>query len=201
MKNLLLFLSLLLFSCSDNVFNPTQEPEQGSLNRNTTPSNSASVITLQSIFDASTSRGEYDKYLVLEKGVTYIGGLGVYEGNVFIEGNGSIINLQNGTGIWVYGDDIVPANVDMEYLTVMNGEWYGVFYGGTSTGNITNCNFINNGYGIQLYDYAELNIKNSNFINNTIYGLVVVNTTPSCNISYSNAWGNGEGDWAENTPG
>ena len=97
MKNLLLFLSLLLFSCSDNIFNPTQESEQGSLNRTTTPNNSVSVVTLQSIFDASTSRGEYDKYLVLEKGVTYIGGLGVYEGNVFIEGNGSIINPKQET--------------------------------------------------------------------------------------------------------
>ena len=59
----------------------------------------------------------------------------------FIEGNGAIIDLQGGTGIWVYGDDIVPANVDMEYFTLMNGEWYGVFFGGMATGNITNCNY------------------------------------------------------------
>ena len=124
------------------------------------------------MFDASESKNEYDKYVVLEKGVTYIGGVGVYEGNVFIEGNGAIVDLQNGTGIWVYGDEIVPANVDMEYLTVFNAEWYGVFYGGMATGSITNCNFINNGYGIQLYDYAEINGKNSNYINNTIFRFI-----------------------------
>lgn len=198
MKNLLMFLLILLFSCSDNTLNPTQT-ENNNLTRFTLSTNS--TITLQSIFDTSTSRNEYNKYLVLERDITYTGGIGIFEGNVFIEGNGAIIDLEGGTGIWVYGDEIVPANVDMEYLTIVNAEWYGVFYGGLATGNITNCNFINNGYGVQLYDYAEINITNTNFINNRIYGLVIVNTTSNCNISYSNAWGNIEGNWAENTPG
>ena len=197
MKKLLLFLSLLLLTCSDNIFNQPQTEDSQSASR----SSFIDDITLQSVFDASESKNEYDKYVVLENGVTYIGGVGVYEGNVFIEGNGAIVDLQNGTGIWVYGDEIVPANVDMEYLTVMNAEWYGVFFGGLATGSITNCNFINNGYGVQLYDYAEIQIKNSNFVNNTIYGVALVNTTPLCNINYCNAWGNGEAPWAENCPG
>ena len=199
MKKLLLFLSLFLLTCSDNIFNPIQT-ENNQLDRSFSTS-SASLVTLQSVFDASESKNEYDKYVVLENGVTYLGGVGVYEGNVFIEGNGAIVDLQNGTGIWVYGDEIIPANVDMEYLTVMNAEWYGVFFGGLATGSITNCNFINNGYGVQLYDYAEIQIKNSNFVNNTIYGVALVTTTPVCNINYCNAWGNGEEPWAENCPG
>ena len=160
-----------------------------------------SAVVLQDVFDAAGSANGYDKYIVLHQDTLYTGGVGIYEGNVFIEGNGAIIDLQGGTGIWVYGDDIVPANVDMEYFTLMNGEWYGVFFGGTATGNITNCNFINNGYGIQLYDFAELNIKNSNFVNNTIYGIALVNTTPVCNVNYCNAWDNGEAPWMENCPG
>ena len=64
-----------------------------------------------------------------------------------------------------------------------------------------NCNFINNGYGVQLYDFAEIQIKNSNFVENTIYGVALVTTTPVCNINYCNAWGNGEEPWAENCPG
>ena len=199
MKKLLLFLSLFLFSCSDNIFNPIQT-ENNQLDRSFSTS-SASLVTLQSVFDASESKNEYDKYVVLENGVTYLGGVGVYEGNVFIEGNGAIVDLQNGTGIWVYGDEIIPANVDIEYITLINGVWYGVFYGGTATGNITNCNFINNGYGVQLYDFAEIQIKNSNFIENIYYGVALVNTTPLCNVNYSNAWGNGEAPWMENCPG
>ena len=124
----------------------------------------AEGITLQSVFDSSGPGNGYDIYVVLERGMIYTGGVGIYEGNVLIEGNGAVVDLEGGTGIWVYGDEIIPSNVDIEYITLMNGEWYGVFYGGTATGEITNCNFINNGYGVQLYDFAEIQIKNSNFI-------------------------------------
>ena len=204
MKKLLIL--LLLFGCNNNITNPSYT-EDTQLAR----SSFVEDITLQSVFDAAGEGNGYDKYVVLDQGVIYIGGVGVFEGDVFIEGNGAIVDLQNGTGIWVYGDSpymnfisgdgVYPANVDMEYLTIMNGEWYGVFFGGTATGSITNCNFINNGYGVQLYDYAEIQIKNSNFVNNTIYGVAFVNTTPLCNINYCNAWGNGEAPWAENCPG
>ena len=158
-------------------------------------------VVLQDVFDSAEPANGYDKYIVLHQDTLYTGGAGIYEGNVFIEGNGAIIDLQGGTGIWVYGDDIVPANVDMEYFTLMNGEWYGVFYGGLATGNITNCNFINNGYGVQLYDFAEIQIKNSNFVENVYYGVALVTTTPLCNVNYCNAWGNGVAPWGENCPG
>ena len=161
----------------------------------------AGGITIQSVFDSSVSGNGYDKYVVLEQDIIYTGGVGIFEGNVLFEGNGAIIDLEGGTGIWAYGDELIPTNVDMEYITVMNAEWYGVFYGGIATGNITNCNFINNGYGLQLYDFAEIQIKNSNFVENTIYGVALVTTTPLCNINYCNAWGNGEAPWAENCPG
>jgi hypothetical protein len=161
----------------------------------------AEGITLQSVFDSSSPGNGYDKYVVLEHDMIYTGGVGIYEGNVLIEGNGAIIDLEGGTGIWAYGDEVIPTNLDMEYFTLMNGEWYGVFYGGLATGNITNCNFINNGYGVQLYDFAEIQIKNSNFVENLYYGVALVTTTPLCNVNYCNAWGNGEAPWGENCPG
>ena len=161
----------------------------------------AEGITLQSVFDSSGPGNDYDKYVVLEHDMIYTGGVGIYEGNVLIEGNGAIIDLEGGTGIWVYGDEIIPANLDIQYITLTNGEWYGVFYGGLATGNITNCNFINNGYGVQLYDFAEIQIKNSNFVENLYYGVALVTTTPLCNVNYCNAWGNGEAPWGENCPG
>ena len=157
--------------------------------------------SLYEVYQNAGPGNGYDKYVVLQQDIIYSGGVNIFEGNVLIEGNGAIIDLEGETGIWVYGDDIIPANVDMEYLTVINGEWYGVFYGGTSTGNITNCNFINNGYGVQLYDFAEIQIKNSYFVENVYYGLAIVTTTPLCHVNYSNAWGNGEESWAENCPG
>ena len=56
MRNTLIFLSLLLFSCSDNLFNSNQT-ENNQLNR----SSFVNDITLQSIFDASESRDGYSK--------------------------------------------------------------------------------------------------------------------------------------------
>ena len=161
----------------------------------------ADGITLQSVFDTSEPGNGYDKHVVLARSEIYTGGLGIYEGDVLIDGNGAVVDLEGGTGIWVYGDEIIPANLDIQYITLLNGEWYGVFYGGTATGNITNCNFINNGYGVQLYDFAEIQIKNSNFVENLYYGVALVSTTPLCNVNYCNAWGNGEAPWGENCPG
>jgi len=161
----------------------------------------AGGTSLQSIFDSSGPGNGYDKLVTLSPDVIYTGGLGIFEGNVLIDGHGAIIDLQGGTGIWVYGDEIIPANLDIQYITLLNGEWYGVFYGGLATGNITNCNFINNGYGVQLYDFSEIQIKNSNFVENLYYGVALVSTTPLCNVNYCNAWGNGEAPWGENCPG
>ena len=66
-----------------------------------------------------------------------------------------------------------------------------------ATGNITNCNFINNGYGVQLYDFAEIEIKNSNFVNNIYYGVALVTTTPLCSVNYCNVCN----EWFQNRVG
>ena len=63
----------------------------------------AEGITLQSVFDSSGPGNGYDKYVVLEQNMIYSGGIGIYEGNVLIEGNGAVVDLEGGTGIWVYG--------------------------------------------------------------------------------------------------
>lgn len=158
-------------------------------------------ITLQEAFDTATPYGDYDKYIILNQDSIYYGGLGLYEGNIYIEGNGSIIDLDQGNGIWVYGDDNYPCNLDISYTTVINGAYFGISFGGTATGTIRNCNLINNDMGIKLFDNSNTNIFNCNFVNNITYGLGVYTEDPVCNISYCNSWGNGEYDYMENCPG
>ncbi|SVE05169.1 uncharacterized protein METZ01_LOCUS458023, partial [marine metagenome] len=68
-------------------------------------------VTLQSVYDAAGPGNGYDKYVVLEQNTIYTGEVGVYEGNVFIEGNGAIVDLNEGLGIWVYAEDNYPANL------------------------------------------------------------------------------------------
>ena len=147
-------------------------------------------ITLQSIFDSSGPGNGYDKYVVLEHGMIYTGEVGVYEGNVFIEGNGAIVDLNEGLGIWVYAEEDYPANLDIEYVTIINGGYNGLTFNGISTGNISNCNFIQNTYGIQIMDDVNITINNCNFVENSQYGISVRGTIASFEISYSNCWGN-----------
>ena len=157
-------------------------------------------ITLQSVFDASGPENGYDKYIVLEENMIYTGEVGIYEGDVFIEGNGAIVDLNEGLGIWVYAEEEYPANLDIEYLTIINGGYSGLAFNGFSTGNISNCNFINNAHGIQIMDSTSISIKNSNFIQNSDYGLAVRGLLASFEIRYSNFWENdlGPGGYNEN---
>ena len=154
----------------------------------------ASGITLQSVYDAAESGNGYDKYVVLEQNMIYTGEVGIYEGEVFIEGNGAIVDLNEGLGIWVYAEEEYPANLDMEFVTIINGGYNGLTFNGTSTGNISNCNFIQNLYGIQIMDQVNISIKNCNFIDNNQYGIAVRGTTAVLGeINHSNCWENGLG--------
>ena len=160
----------------------------------------ASGITLQSIFDASGTANGYDKYVILEQDMIYTGEVGIYEGNVFIEGNGAIVDLNEGLGIWVYAEEDYPANLDIEYVTIINGGYNGLTFNGFSTGNISNCNFIDNAFGIQIMDDVNISVNNCNFVSNSQYGIAIRGTVASFEISYSNFWGNelGCGGYNEN---
>ena len=153
-----------------------------------------SGITLQSVFDAAGPGNGYDKFVVLEQDMIYTGEVGVYEGNVFIEGNGAIVDLNEGLGIWVYAEEEYPAKLDIEFVTIINGGYNGLTFNGTATGNISNCNFISNMYGIQIMDDVNISVKNCNFIDNSQYGIAIRGTTAILGeIHYSNFWENGLG--------
>ena len=114
-------------------------------------------LTLQEAFDKAPSQGEYDKYIVLESNSIYTGGLGIYEGNIYINCNGSIIDLEEGNGIWIYADENFPSSVEIEYFTITNSLYYGLSYGGISEGTVKNCNLINTNFGIKLFDESNVN--------------------------------------------
>ena len=58
--------------------------------------------TLQEAYHNASSYEEYDKYVILEPNQIYTGGIGIYEGNVYINCRGSVIDLEGNLGIWVY---------------------------------------------------------------------------------------------------
>ena len=56
-------------------------------------------ISLQEVYDESGPYLDYDKYIILEPNQIYNGGLGIFEGNIYINCNGSVIDLQNPTSM------------------------------------------------------------------------------------------------------
>ena len=158
-------------------------------------------ITLQEAYDNAQPENGYDKYVVLEPNQIYQGGIGIFDGSIYIDCQGSIIDLMDGGGIWLYADEYYNASLDIEYCTIYNGEIFGIDYAGISTGIISNCNFIKNDIGLTLHDNAHVILKNSNFIDNDTYGLGIITEIPILEVSYSNFWDNLEGDCMENCPG
>ncbi len=161
----------------------------------------AFCITLQEVYDNAESANGYGKYLILNPNENYEGGIGIFDGSVYINCQGSTIDLMNGGGIWLYADENYNATLDIEYCTIYDGEIFGIDYAGTSSGLIANCNFISNKIGLTLHDNAYVILKNSNFIDNHTYGLGVITEIPILEVSYSNFWDNLEGDCMENCPG
>ena len=159
------------------------------------------AITLQEVFDNASSYGEYEKHVILEPNTIYTGGLGIYEGDVYIDCQGSIVNLEGGNGIWVYGDVAYPSSLHIEYCTITNGSYYGLSFGGLSTGNIINCNLINTNFGLKLFDVADVFVTNSIFAHNLTYGIGVYGSTTTLETSYCLLWENLEDDCMENCPG
>ena len=97
-------------------------------------------ITLSLILSLTSLRGEslyevyqnagpgngYDKYMVLNPNVIYTGGFGTSVYSVLLEGNGAVIDLQGGTGIWMSGDESSSPPLVIKRCTIMNGGYYGV---------------------------------------------------------------------------
>ena len=158
------------------------------------------AIPLQDIYDQATAEFGYDKYLVLDSETIYTGGIGIYEGDVYLNCNGAIIDLQDGQGIWVYADEYFPSSLDIEYCSVVNGLYYGLSYGGLSLGNINNCNFVDTNFGLKLFDNANVYITNSIFSLNQSMGIGVYTEIPILDASYLLFWDN-EDDCLENCPG
>ena len=156
--------------------------------------------SLQEIYDNANSFENYDKYLILSPEHIYTGGLGLYEGNTYIDCNGAIINLEDGNGIWIYGDQNYQSNLDIQGCIITNSLYYGLSFSGESTGSIKNCNLINTNFGLKLFDNSVVSINNSIFGFNNSMGIALYSESPILDISYSLFWNN-EDNYLENCPG
>lgn len=123
--------------------------------------------TLKEMYDRATPAQGYDKYIVLQTGVTYSGGLwlgGTYnpltatfepgkDENVRIVGNGAVLDLQGGEICIAYCtnqldiEDCVILNGDVRYRGFDGGELYLV-----PTGSVRYVTFYRpHDYGVRLF--------------------------------------------------
>ena len=158
------------------------------------------TASLQDIYNDSGSFNGYDKFIELDSNTIYTGGIGIYEGNVFLDCNGATIDLEEGQGIWIYADEEYPSSLHIEYCTITNGLYYGLSFGGISLGEIVNCNLINTNFGLKLFDESNVSITNSIFTNNLSMGIAIYTEIPALESSYLLFWNN-EDDCMENCPG
>ena len=158
------------------------------------------AMTLQEAYNNATSFEDYDKYIILDSNIIYTGGLGIFEGDIYIDCNGATIDLQEGNGIWLYADDAYPSSLVIEHCTITNSLYYGLSFGGTSIGTVRNCNVVDTNYGVKLYDQSNVSIINSIFYSNNSVGLAMWTEEPTLHTSYSLFWEN-EDDCMENCPG
>ena len=162
--------------------------------------NTIHTLTLQEAYNEAESYAGYDKYVILDSETIYTGGLGIYEGDIFIDCNGATIDLQTGQGIWVYADEQYPSSLDIQECSITNGLYYGLSYGGTSNGNVINCNFHSTNFGLKLFDESNVYITNSIFSSQQSMGIGVYTEDPIINGDYIVFWDN-EDNCMENCPG
>ena len=155
--------------------------------------------SLYEVYQNAGPGNGYDKYMVLNPNLIYTGGFGTSVYSVLIEGNGAVIDLQGGTGIWMSGDESSSPPLVIKRCTIMNGGYYGVNFSGYGNHEIIDCNFINDVWGIQVGEHSYTTIRNCNLIDNT-YGLAIIGLDSEVNLAYCNGWGNDQ-TYMSNCPG
>ena len=150
-----------------------------------------SSMSLYEVYEQSGPANGYDRYMVLDPEILYTGGVGSGEESIYIDGKGAVIDLQEGTGIWISGDvnNNMTGSLTIDRCTIVNGGTYGINLSGYSTNSITNCNIINDHWGIQVSDNINVVIRDCNFVDN-MYGVAIIGTETNVHLSYCNGWNN-----------
>ena len=116
-------------------------------------------LTLQEVFDNAEPNGDYEKYIILDPHETYLGGIsGINEHglDVFIDCQGSIIDLNDQLGVWTYAGESDRVSLKIQYCNIINGVW---------------------GLNIQGYSTAEISVPDplTNFTVSRVVLLMIVN--------------------------
>jgi hypothetical protein len=155
----------------------------------------AHTATLQSVYDAAGPQGGYTKYLQLDAGATYTGGLVIPAGDIVcIKGNGATIDLQTST-IQIQGKGL---RLDVDHCIIRNGGLASAGYAQGalsflgSSGNVINNTFYGNTIGIRVYATGPgaVTVMDNIIVWSSVTGLLCqIGNEPA--VSYNDSWANG----------
>ena len=151
-------------------------------------------VTLQSLYETAAPQGGYTKYLELDAGATYTGGIMIPDGEVVcIKGNGATIDLQTAI-IQIQGPG---ARLDIDHCVIKNGclptagYAQGALYFLGSHGDVVNNTIHGNTIGIRVYstEPGAVTVMNNIIVRNTVTGLLCqLGSEPL--VSYNDSWAN-----------
>lgn len=148
--------------------------------------------TLQLAYDNAGAGGGYDKQVVLDAGQIYTGRLTVSSGDVYIEGNGAIIQLDQFSTISAVGSGTS--------LTIKNcaivGASFGLCVDQDAQVTVDHNVFYNNREAIHFYDTYEASVVSNNIFAGGDYGVRHDENTP-VSILDNVAWDNRVANYME----
>ncbi|UCE27646.1 MAG: hypothetical protein JSW52_02525 [Candidatus Coatesbacteria bacterium] len=155
----------------------------------------AAAVDIQDAYDACGPANGYDKYLVLNPATTYTGELTVDTGkDSCIKGNGAVIHLDNNGRITASGSG---TELDIDHTVIYgNGSGQGVRVDTGAKAAIDFCTIDNLNFGVLVWDNSTTYVKNSITTNHNGYG-VGYEDTANVNISYTDSWNNGQGNYGK----
>jgi hypothetical protein len=155
----------------------------------------ASAMDIQDAYDACGPAEGYDKYLELNPTTTYTGELTVDQGkDSCIKGNGAVIHLDDNGRIIAVGSG---TQLDIDHAVIYgNGSGYGVRVEGGAKATIDFCTINNFHFGVYIWDFSNVTLKNSITTNNFVYGVGYAEIA-IVNITYVDAWNNGQGNYGK----
>jgi hypothetical protein len=158
------------------------------------PASTVGAAVLQDVYDAALPGEGYDKLLVLDPGVTYMGGLTVDRGiRSCIHGGGARIDLENAS-IWAAGSGTV---LDIDHCILTEG-YAALYVAQDAAATAWNNTIVGNGYGvISWLANANVVLENNIIVNNVVYGVYCREYFEPF-LRYNTVWGNIQGNYTKN---
>ncbi len=156
------------------------------------------ALSLDSIYQLAAPGQGYDKYLALDSGQIYEGGITAASGiKTGINGFGAIIDLAGG-GLHQFIACGSGTVLDLQRCVIRNGpdSLTALDYGDSASGALDHLTLTGNFNGVSFWRGTAMNLKNSILVSQRNYGVVTEDSSLEwLSISFNDTWANANGNY------